>query len=546
MTPPVDGERPEQPGARAPAADASPLPRWSVGVLVGGTLWAAVAEATTRPWALNPDGISYLDQAAAWRAGELTQAINSYWSPGYPVMLALWEALTSPFGMPAIPGAHVLNVLIAGAFALAAACLHRELDAEWACDGVGRPRRWMAWGTMFLVVVLAVAHLAPPTLLTPDLLMATMLLVLATSAVREIRATSTAGWSWLRLGLLTGVLYLTKTAGLPVGVVLVACATFAATGATVRTVLSRGTRAALGCAVLVVPWATALSLADGRLTLGSSATLNRTWSWDEGGHREAIQARQGPQVLAYPRDAGGTLPLWYAPQKFVGESPAPVASRARPILAVVSKNLHGDARRWHFFLLGCAGLVVLARAAGGPPARSRLLLVLIVPPLAGLAMYLLVYAEGRFYAGYVVLATLAAAGAALATPGGPGPLLRGAAAALVLLAARPLLHAQKLPDLGPYPNPYRAVIEKLQRAGISPGSSVAVVGDPLRAYWALPAGVRVAATLELPSASLYHNAPEATRRRWEDTFRGAGAEVVVLTHGPFQATVLPLAGEGGP
>jgi hypothetical protein len=213
---------------------------------------------------------------------------------------------------------------------------------------------------------------------------------------------------------------------------------------------------------------------------------------------------------------------------------------------VVSKNLHGDARRWHFFLLGCAGLVVLARSTGRSPASGRLLMVLIVPPLAGLGMYLLVYAEGRFYAGYVVLVTLAASGAAMAVRGDLGTLLRLTAVALVLLAARPLVHAQKLPNLGPYPNPYLPVIEKLQHVGISPGSSVAVVGDPLRAYWTLPAGVRVAATLELPSASLYRNAPEATRRSWEDAFRGAGAEVVVLTHGPLQATVLPLAQRGAP
>lgn len=59
---------------------------------------------------INPDGVSYLDLADAYARGNWEQAINSYWSPLYSVVLAAvipkvpssWELVT----------AHAVNAIV--------------------------------------------------------------------------------------------------------------------------------------------------------------------------------------------------------------------------------------------------------------------------------------------------------------------------------------------------------------------------------------------------------------------------------------------------
>src|SRR3954452_16849970 len=75
---------------------------------------------------MNPDGVSYLDIADAWRHGHWDRALNEYWSPLYSWLLALWLMLVRPSPAHEYAAVHALNVVI---FALALVAFAYLLEA---------------------------------------------------------------------------------------------------------------------------------------------------------------------------------------------------------------------------------------------------------------------------------------------------------------------------------------------------------------------------------------------------------------------------------
>src|SRR4051812_46570039 len=56
---------------------------------------------------MNPDGISYLDLADAWRHGQWDHALSEYWSPLYSWLLGLWLTLVQPAPGSMRPGVQI-------------------------------------------------------------------------------------------------------------------------------------------------------------------------------------------------------------------------------------------------------------------------------------------------------------------------------------------------------------------------------------------------------------------------------------------------------
>jgi hypothetical protein len=499
--------------------------------------WLALVNVSVTPWAMNPDGLSYLDQAAAWRAGDLGNAVNSYWSPGFPLLLAVWQTITEPLGLPVIPGAHLLAAVVAIGFAVAAMRLWRVVDGGLAEAAVDARGRWLVWGALVVGVAVVVSRVVSPKGLTPDLLLATAVLWLATRALALVAAPTEAASAWLALGAGVGVTYLVKTPGLPIGVMLVALTTCLVPGATLRTIVRRGTLAGAGCAVLALPWAAALSRADGHLTLGSSATLNRSWSW-AGDVDDVTHANWRENIQTVPRDAYGTFPLWYAPQRYIGEASSRPSNLSTRLLALMRYNLQlSPGNRWHA-VAGIGAMVALLswlRRRRDHTARQALLLALTAA--AVVAMYLPIHVEERFYGSVVLMALLGGTTAAVAAS---GRLARLGAAAAGVIAAQPLMTVPWWPATGPYPSPYQRAIAALRAAGVSPGTMIAVAGDPFRAHWAHQAGVRIGASLDLRSEARYWEAPAETRTEWHRAARAAGAQAFVVTQGQLDVVVLPM------
>src|SRR5512135_2529139 len=111
--------------AAAPAADRASRPRpdraeQRVRVAAwGALLLVAALVAWLDSGLMNPDGVSYLDLAAAAAAGGPRALVNAYWGPAYPLILALALKAT---GLPRVSDfalAHAVNVVL---FVVALCC----------------------------------------------------------------------------------------------------------------------------------------------------------------------------------------------------------------------------------------------------------------------------------------------------------------------------------------------------------------------------------------------------------------------------------------
>lgn len=206
--------------------------------------------------ALNPDGVSYLDLAARLRAGDWSHVVQGYWSPLYPLLLAVGGAITGRDGQALLGVVHTINTLIALGGVAAVWWIARRLD---------RPAFQRAAFAMLLVCSARAPRLDA---VTPDLLLLAIVVLLAGELL------GFDGARPVRLGVWLGLAFLAKTSAWPwLLCVLV-----------VRAALRRGPAAwrALGVtaattAAIAALWIVPLSMKAGTPTLGSSGRLNACW-----------------------------------------------------------------------------------------------------------------------------------------------------------------------------------------------------------------------------------------------------------------------------
>ena len=79
----------------------------------------------------NPDAVSYIDIATQFSRGNLDAAALSYWSPAYPLCLALMRMLLDPLALSPFAVAHFTNFFI---WIASFACFRwflREVQLAW-------------------------------------------------------------------------------------------------------------------------------------------------------------------------------------------------------------------------------------------------------------------------------------------------------------------------------------------------------------------------------------------------------------------------------
>src|SRR5512144_2168977 len=83
---------------------------WRIGLFL-----FALSLATVRTWAVrynsNPDAVSYSDLAGALLRGEWMKGISSYWSPGYPALIALALKIFPASGPRLLVLIHSFNLI---------------------------------------------------------------------------------------------------------------------------------------------------------------------------------------------------------------------------------------------------------------------------------------------------------------------------------------------------------------------------------------------------------------------------------------------------
>jgi hypothetical protein len=565
------------PRCARPGTGGAPVPREADRLPRSLWLWrvAAVALCGLHAWvarhAINPDGISYLDLADAWRRGAWAEAVNAYWSPLYSWLIAGTLAVFRPAPGWECAAVHGLNfVLFLAALAAFEWLLHegllrqRGLRAE-SDRGEGFLPEWALAGFAYAAFIWISRQLVTVSYVTPDMAVAALVYAAAALLLRQRRVGPRPG-SAAVLGLVLGLAYLAKAIMFPLAFVFLAASALVA--GSWRRAWRPLVPALLAFAVTAGPYVAALSQARGRLTFGDSGRLNYLWYVNgiprphfTGDPAAGLQPRHPPRQLGdrpalYEFAAGtGSYPLWFDPTRWY--EGVPVRLDAGKQLAALGRT----AREYADLFLGLLLPFTLALALlcgfawWGRGVRWRALAgeyPLLLPALACLGLYWLVgHVEGRLIGPFLVLLILAmllvvrpAAARVAAVVMVSRVLLLGLGALLVVNwvydGRNAVAAMQRGRDEG---HPDEAVVRQLRRQGVDAGAAVGSIGFTFDAYWARLGGYRVVAEIGAGQAPHFWAADPDTRRQVLERFRQAGARALVAENVPEgSAGWEPLAG----
>lgn len=525
---------------------------------------------------ITPDGVSYLDLAAASARGDRGTAVNALWSPLYAWLVGAAAALSKPSAYWLVPLAHLVNffvyLLALAAFDVLLGELMRCHEARGDARGVEDAGSWLpAWAWLVLGYALFVwtsLRLTTVATLTPDVCVAACVYA-ASAVVLRIRR---GGGDWplfAAAGALVGVGYLAKNSFLPSAVVLLLVAGLAA-GSLRRAAPRVALAAALFLAVAAV-YFVPLSEARGRLTFGDSARLN--YLWYVNGARLHVHWQGGPTSTGAPEHP--TRKIFDAPPVYEFRAPVRASyppwfdpaywhagARPRFDAAAQARVVRGNLKvlravfRDGVEVVWLVGFVVLY--AWGCRRRSCLKRLLwrwelLLPALAAFVTYALVHVEVRYLGVFVTLLALGLFSAVRVPAGKASKVLTASVVLAVAVAATASLAPTCVRAVGSLARvasdgvdgsdfPHWQVAEALRRAGVRPGDEVASVGYGFEALWAHLAGVRVVAevssgSLEQPTGDdeVFWAADESRRREVLDLFALNGARAVVANRVPAGA-----------
>ena len=518
----------------------------------------AAAQAWSGRHAINPDGISYLDIADAYLAGDFSNVVNGYWSPLYSWLLAGALGVARVGFRSELVVVHAVNFGLFLCSLVAFSLFVRELirfrgklPGESAMTAALPD--WVLVALAYAIFTWSSLSLITLSVVTPDLCVAAVMYGVAALLLRI----QSGGRRWRLFAVLGGILgmgYLAKAGVLPL-----AAGSLLASGLAMRdwrAAMPRVMVAASCFCVLAAPWVAVLSASKGRPTFGDSGKLNYAWAvndvpifanWQGGDPLDGTPLHPPSRLVEHPATfeqgdrVAGSLPLWYDPS-FWYEGVTPHFS------------LHGqlevltDAAHVYDYILlrGPQALLVVGfaliwlRVRRVPRLRDLPSAVFLLPSAAALAMYALVHVQPRYVAAFVTVGWVALF-SALATPRRRG---QHALVAVGLAMALTLLGTQAVKTLDPRrpvasewegggAEGHWRVATSLRAMGVRRGDEVAYVGDPfgpLRAYWARLADARITANVAEPDA--FWTASPAVRSAVLRKLATSGAKLAVSDRRP--------------
>lgn len=478
---------------------------------------------------MNADGMSYLDLGDAWFNGDWSHVANGYWSPLYP-----WIQALVLHAVPHTPAAeativHVVNV---GILLIAAACfdsmlgeITRALALRPAPDAARLPDWvWQLVGWLTFLWV-SLVHVGLETV-TPDLLVTACMYASAAVVMRAVRIGDVR--SHVLAGAVIAAGYYAKAVLFPIGAIWLAVLAMQA----LRTRTWQAPAIAVGTFALVVtPLVALTSVAAGRPSFGESGRINYAFfvngvpgiaHWRIGppgvgtAEHPTRQISTEPNAYEFATPVGGTYPPWYdASYWYMGVRPH-FDARMHWINVRHYVRIYAGAL-WPFV----AGFVLVAmvgmRVRQTSWALARLL-PLLIPAVAMLAMYALVYVEERYVAAAFVMLVAALAASCRLRAGSPS-LTRLTTAIAVLTVVPALRQLSRRIDVDLHdayyvatgiaraPNQQAELSAALLESGVTRGASIALIGSGARAYWARLAGYRIVAEIPDREVNTFWTAP---------------------------------------
>ena len=526
-------------------------------------------------FAMNADGISYLDIADAYVRGDWQAAVSSVWSPLYSWLLAVGLSVLSPTPYWEFPAVQLVNFAIfLGALAsfdffVRQLLRSRREQADRATfDTRVRLPEWTFLAAGYALFTWSSLNLIGVSLVTPHMTVAA-LLYLATGLLLRIRLQPEEWHSFVLLGTVLGLAYLARSPMLLLALIFLGLALLARP----RDPRGRGLLLRVGVAsavFLVVAGVNAvpLFLIKGRLPFGDFAKLNyalwvnryptQHWQGEPPGsgtpRHPTRRLFAKPAVFEFAGPIGGTYPVWFDPSYwYEGVTPRfDLAGHAGVLLRSVQIESARDAlSHWLPSVAICALTGYYARRKGwlswGDVAPYGSLLV---PSVAAFGMFAPVQLIDRYIGGFVPLIWLGVL-SGVAVTAGPGAKRTAAGLALGVFAlhvmmtvpgtlkdayqaARDLVGGGRLASA----NVQWQVADGLRQMGLQPGGKVAVVGSGWNAYWARLARVQIVAEIPVRAAEDFWAADEQMKQLIMGSLARVGAEIVVAS-----PRVLPRSGD---
>ena len=507
-------------------------------IVLGGVRCAILA----RNLPIGSDGLSYLDLARCYLRHDWSTAVNGYWGPLYPLLVAVWLKLVHPSAAGEFAAVRAFNSLI---FLLCFYSFLRFWRSLVTWSGTycrcGLPNissfSWMVLG----YILFAVQVFWFVSLVGPDLLVASLVLMIS-SRLLDLHVSDATTRNYVGMGLLIAVSFYAKAILLFFGVAVLACLLIDSGGHNFRARQFRGAlTAALVCVLAVTPYAFALTRVLGHFSLGESGRLNYAWlvkgtetgAWARG--EASFPFFPGPVVLtaprvfAIPKLAGITYAPWYDPGRFDKHSRATfnVHGQLRQLRTNL-KSLAGEISGRHSALLVC----LLALASAAPAVFLRRLAAAwfcLVPAAVVLGMYLLVFLVSRYMIGFSLL-VWGVLFSCISVPANYEPIGRRVLGCGIVVFAVCTLPGVAHFLSSPSQNLIQAelsVAEALPKYGIHPGDAVGIIGDGQVAYWAHWGGVSIVGEIASMDAASFWTASPAAQQAVVESMMALGARAVV-------------------
>jgi hypothetical protein len=501
---------------------------------------------TSRHTLIAADGISYLEIAYGVLAGNWHALLNTYWSPGYPLVLAAFLKILHPRPQYELPLMRLVGwltlVACLGAFEYVVCAFLRFRQSLESSSSVqeepllsAREFRVLAYALFFWCTTV----LVPSSNEHPDILV--FLIYLLASALAMDLLTARRGYArYILFGALLGAGFIVKAIFFPVSF-LFFVAMLPYKGQRNAKLLAAFITFAIVCAPLIA----ALSLKTHRFNVGDTGGVNRAqinnfYSFENFSPGTPVAASPHIQIFT-GAEWHGSYPPWTEPSiRFTGHVPhIPLRMQLNRTHIVLRAYFDLFVATIGGFSCGLLVLIFLQRDFTGFVGRFVRQTTLWLPALAGFAAYATIRVEGRFLPGFTI-GLFAAICGALSTAKIP----EGAKfARYVVLAAAIFLVAQSLAEVGHtssnnvgYPDWEAAAA--LQQFGVAAGDKVGFMGNGLEDhFWAHLARVNIAGEIPKEDVALYWAATPEERKAALDQIAAAGSKVLVTRNVP--ATAMP-------
>jgi hypothetical protein len=508
----------------------------------------------------NTDGLEYLDMARAYLNRDWNSAVNGYWSPLYAWLLGagIWLSHLSLYWETTI--AHAINLLVfvasmaAFEFFLGELCeRHRAMFSEeeaapvpiWAMRAFGYSL--CLYGGLVWISVNAI---------TPDECVAAIVYLTAALLLRMQRKNSR--WpSYLLLGFVLGIGYLTKAALLPLGLVALLAVPFLPSRISFASRMARTILAGIVFAAVAAPLVIALSRSKGRFTVGDTGKLayaetidglSGTVVWwhgqgDFGTPKHPVRMiSTNPPVYEYASPVGGTYPPWYDPSYWLDGAKPYLSMRGQLSVITLGAQVYSACLMSECgFIVGLVALLLLDRGKYRYLQNVAATWPGWIAALAGIGMFLIVAVEPRYVAAFLALVGVClVSGIRLSPTTRTKRILIGLALgiAAVNFVSIAEVAVRKLPSSLMHPQHTEwDVAQALSQAGVFPGDHVATITDHrFSEYWAHLAQVKVIAEIPFDQAQTLASLDAESRPHLLGVLRQTGAKAVVAGPAPLPQT----------